>query len=299
LELYFRCDFDIFCFKKQHSTEIFQTIVRNYVNNLDPDDFLHLYEEMLKNVRMDKIITIAPDYPLERLVPVMKPFINMYLFSKYTCDRQLENNVSYELCYRLKTFVRKNPLFGRKIYKACSKYSTIAQSEIKEQFTFIHAKPRYLFATSDLFLRNHLYNETDYNSYIFRGHLRTEPNEEMSSVSDDGYQPVFSNRDNTVSSSGTRSIRRRISQFTPMEDYYGEEDDLITIAPRQNHSTHQTEERNSHIYFDTSSSDENSSVRQNNDIDGSSDEESVYEDVLNPSDTETEQEDEEEEDYDW
>lgn len=310
LELYFRCDFDIYRFKKQHSTDIFQTIVRNYIDNLQPNDFLRVFDEMLSHLRMSDIIEISSDYPTDRLIPVMKPFLYMYAFSKYTCDRQLENNVSYELCHRLRAFVRHNPLFGRKIYKSAQKYSVA-----KETFTFVHAKPQFVFSSSETFLRSHLYSENTYNSYIFHGRMdiggRTSYTTDVDTDTDtdNGYQPVFSFRSDG-SSLQNRRIRQRATRFvSSLSDESSEDIQTITPStPPIEHYPNAVFSDNGEngslppLFFDdTDESDEDDANRGvSAEQDSSSDEETVRE--THPMDIETDSDPEEEleeEDYDW
>jgi hypothetical protein len=285
IELYFRCDFDIYRFKKQHSTEIFQTIVKNYIDNLESSDSVQLFYEMIHYLHMERIISIDEDYPVQCLIKTMKPFLYLYMFCKYTCDKQLENNITHELCYRFHHFVNQNPLFGRKIYKSLPKYSIADSREAREPYVFIHAKQTYSYSSSESFLSSHIYNENNYNSYIYRGYYPSDqppylhshppqPPEEM----DDGYQPVFSPIARTRSES--RRLRRRV---------VSDSDELTVLTPSTPTATSHSspsERSEPRIYFD--------------DDDEESDEESVYEcPPLIDTEESEEERNAEEEDYDW
>jgi hypothetical protein len=76
-------------------------------------DYIH---NMLCSIRYGKcIITIDADFPKQKLVDIMKPYLRLFILSMYSTYN--EDHIYYErqLHRKLKQFYNFNPKFGRKI----------------------------------------------------------------------------------------------------------------------------------------------------------------------------------------
>jgi hypothetical protein len=170
IETYFRYDFDVYKLKKYHESDLMTQVVRNNIYNTWDTNYLHsTYLEMINMMNMKNKIRVDKDYPVQKLVNVMKPYLELYLLSKYLSNRVLQHNYECELRYRLHWFHTNNPTFGRKIYKAKRRKGklyapTITFKDVNLNCERIHE--------SD-FMRTHLYAEYNYNSYIYRGYFNT------------------------------------------------------------------------------------------------------------------------------
>jgi hypothetical protein len=60
-------------------------------------------------------IDIHPEFPLKKLVEAMRPYVTLYLLSKYSFILVDKITAKKWLAKKLKEFQRKNPLFSRKI----------------------------------------------------------------------------------------------------------------------------------------------------------------------------------------
>jgi len=59
-------------------------------------------------------LRISKDFPEERLLYIMKPYLDIYYTIKYTLQISLANNYTIILKYLLIQFIKFNPNFGRK-----------------------------------------------------------------------------------------------------------------------------------------------------------------------------------------
>lgn len=205
IDLFFRHNFDIYSLKKHHESELFHYIVDNYLKNSDEDLLLLDYDNMLKYTRMRDKIIVSCEYPINRLLTTMRPFIRLFLLAKYICDNQLKYNYECELVYRLRVFYKFNPLFGRKLVRTHSRCRMFHFENFAENcgMKFVEENKIYPHQITANFMNSHIYTEYNYNSYVFRGYYDEYTNMDNFGLVDrnGGYQPVL---DNTASFSLNR-----------------------------------------------------------------------------------------------
>jgi hypothetical protein len=61
------------------------------------------------------VIIIDDKFPQERLVSIMKPYLNLYLRAEYSLDKQVRMKSRHILKKKLTAFYDYNSCFGRKI----------------------------------------------------------------------------------------------------------------------------------------------------------------------------------------
>lgn len=170
IDMYFRYNFDVYKLKKHHETDLIKHVVHTNIYNTWDTNYLHsTYLEMINMMNMKHKIRVDKDYPAEKLVKTMRPYLELYVLCKYVSSRILQYNYECELRYRLNWFHTHNPTFGRKIYKA----KRVKGELYAPIITFKHVNTNCQRIPESDFMRTHLYAEYNYNSYIYRGYFNS------------------------------------------------------------------------------------------------------------------------------
>ena len=114
---YFLCNFNLLHFKSENEVIIRKKYIGEY---LDHADFDELYDESLRMLSMSKFtkkLTIDEDFPKQRLVEIMRPYLRIFFSHIYSLDICERNNSACELSRQLKRFYDYNPQFGRKFIR--------------------------------------------------------------------------------------------------------------------------------------------------------------------------------------
>ena len=318
LELYFRCDFNIYELRRRYETELYHLVLVNHIQNSRKEVVYSTFLEMLMRLKLHKVIDVNEDYPRDQLLKEMKPYILLYLKYKYICDKQLKYNYKCELKYKLLKFLKYNSFYGRKINKPKPNGCIFEKSSPSYHFIGLHVIPK---RNNVHFMNNHIYHDNTYNLYSRYGeyddkevdlkytqYIDTDDN--LDSEEEEGvyYSPQISQTQeptttllpsNGVSANINWNINNTDNTLPSfiMEDINNAGDNTLNEAPEL-HTVNRTQYLNERR------------LRQRIimvDDDYSSDEESVYE---NPQDNEnetvigsdsddTDSEEEKEEDYDW
>jgi hypothetical protein len=148
-------------------------IIENFVKNSSEDVLIKEIKKMLSiyNNKNKKII-IDVEFPKNRLIKIMKPYLILYLQSQYSFVPIIKNNTSILLYNKLKMFRNFNPKFGRKIYKLGFKYdSNFKRKSYIKSIEFLDNHIAFNYSEELKFLKNHTYyNEVNTNeelTYIF------------------------------------------------------------------------------------------------------------------------------------
>ena len=157
------CLYNIYFFMKSKNIIIPQLFQQFFISNFDLDEFVYNNECILrdfsiksfvystsynilypiimsmidflifKNPRL-QVLSIHKDFPKEKMVEIMKPYLHLYYLSEYYIDGTDKKSSSYlKLKKKFELFVRFNPCFGRKIIK-----SEIVFNSIKNVFTRVN-----------------------------------------------------------------------------------------------------------------------------------------------------------------
>ena len=124
---YFQSNFDLTHFLFKNEPLIRDYTINNYVMK-SPKTII--YREIMLMIKrynearrkIDRII-IDADFPLDKLIRIMKPYLLLYLNISYSLIEIVKINSEKELTYKLKKFQKFNPLFGKK--SAVLKYKSI------------------------------------------------------------------------------------------------------------------------------------------------------------------------------
>jgi hypothetical protein len=116
IENYFMCNFSLRRFQFENKRLIHEISIERYVNN-SPPTYLYssitdmLYEHNINRPRLK----IHTDFPVNKLVDIMRPYLMLYYKSKYSGVRALNKKNHLLLCKKMREFKKFNPKFGQKI----------------------------------------------------------------------------------------------------------------------------------------------------------------------------------------
>jgi len=114
MELFFRSNFDILHFGRENQYIIREFYIKNYVDTMHKNALLENIYSML-NDHSD--IIIHPEFPRDRLIEVMRPYLLLYFKWAYSSCYRSQSKSMERLCNQLRVFKRYNPCFGRKMIK--------------------------------------------------------------------------------------------------------------------------------------------------------------------------------------
>jgi hypothetical protein len=119
LEKYYKCQFDLKWFSIQNQPEIRDISIKNFVTN---SPAIVIYEEILDMIsdcfydeENDIDIEIHKDFPMNKLIEIMKPYLYLYLMSEYHINGTEKRTKSRQVFRKAKQiFIEYNPKFGQK-----------------------------------------------------------------------------------------------------------------------------------------------------------------------------------------
>jgi hypothetical protein len=117
---YFMCNFNIDLFSQNYECLIRNTAIRNYVNVSNCE---LLYSEIKIMLRIyAKKIRIHKDFPVEKIINIMRPYLHLYYLEKYAINGTAKKYESGNLLEKkMRLFYSFNPQFGRKYIRFLSK----------------------------------------------------------------------------------------------------------------------------------------------------------------------------------
>ena len=170
---FFYCDFNLSTFYYKYEYLLRDYIIENFVKNSSEDELIKEIKKMLSIYnKKNKKILIDDEFPKNRLIKIMKPYLLLYLQSQYSFVHIIKNNTNILLYNKLKIFRNFNQKFGRKIYKMGFKYdSNFKRKSYIKSVEFLDNHIAFNYNEEFKFLTNHTYyNEVSSNeevSYVF------------------------------------------------------------------------------------------------------------------------------------
>ena len=114
IEKYFLSNFDITSFYFENESIIRDIAIRNFVFKSDTKILYPSVINMINKYDTKNILTISEEFPKNRLVDIMRPYLHLYYITKYSFMFNKKENAYAELVYKFKQFIKFNPKFGRK-----------------------------------------------------------------------------------------------------------------------------------------------------------------------------------------
>ena len=166
---FFHCDFNLTSFYHKYEYLLRDYILENFIKNSSQDVLIKEIKKMLSIYnKKNKKILIDDEFPKNRLIKIMKPYLLLYLQSQYSFVPIIKNNTSILLYNKLKIFRNFNQKFGRKIYKLGFKSeSNFKKKSYIKSVEFLDKHIPFNYNEETNFLTNHTYyNEINTTEYI-------------------------------------------------------------------------------------------------------------------------------------
>ena len=140
---------------------------------------IQLYNNQCTTANM--YINIDDSFPEDVLILAMKPYLHLFYTSNYTLCMSTKSFSNCELVYRLKTFKKNSPGFGRKQVKLITKYNFTNKKNKPEyitEYTPYIEKPYYKnYNTSHIEIIEDYNDEKDYSIPIHSFNISSREND--------------------------------------------------------------------------------------------------------------------------
>ena len=171
-EKFFRCEFNIFEFRRIHETELRDYAIDQYVKSGSISELLQDVDDMLRMHKMTKKINITPGFPQKTLVETMRPFLKLYLLERFSFSSMTRKYSAMKLDIELNQFAKTNPIYGRRI--TSDSYLSLMPNHTQPTNPFvpsyitevIHTTESYC---SSKYMCTHIYNEDIFDNYVENG----------------------------------------------------------------------------------------------------------------------------------
>ena len=166
IELYFTHDFDIYRLKKYNENTLLHYVVEDKLKNSSTTSSITLFMEM-ENVIMGMNEVYISMALYQSVVNYMQPYLYLFLLCRYITDPYLRRNYREELKWKLTQFHQANPeFFSVKRFLNRSTEQRRCELWVQETPALVELPmtPRCNFNTT------HLYDDTKYNSFLYRGY---------------------------------------------------------------------------------------------------------------------------------
>jgi hypothetical protein len=114
---YFLCNFNLKHFLDENEVLIRKKYIEQYIKNAKYTDLSIDTMQMISLNSYTKKLRIDIDFPMKRLVNIMRPYLMLYFKFLYSLDISERNISREELHIKLKQFYQFNPKFGRRFIK--------------------------------------------------------------------------------------------------------------------------------------------------------------------------------------
>jgi hypothetical protein len=165
---YFQTNFDLTIFLHNNEHLIREYSIKNYVmkspNNVIYEEIIYMIESYNRQYinEPQKQIIIDKNFPVEKLIKIMKPYLLLYFNITYSLVPLSKENSRRELEYKLKKFQSFNPNFGKKITltkEIYKKYNSNNETIFYKRNVFSHIEfndKHVSFNETSNYMNNHL-----------------------------------------------------------------------------------------------------------------------------------------------
>jgi hypothetical protein len=169
---FFDVNFNLTNFMEKNQHLLRSYIIKDYVYKSPSKDLLHEIKKMISHFnsycsvsKLRNKIVIDNDFPKDKLIKIMRPYLMLYILSQYAISAQEQKDAETLLRKKLVIFNRYNPRFGRKTYRIIIKNIGTFQKKICGkiiEFNDKHIKFNEIEKQNANFLSDHLtYTETN------------------------------------------------------------------------------------------------------------------------------------------
>ena len=162
IQYFFECEFNVYVFKRDHESELSAYILREYARKSSSHLITRDIHMMIRDYDRKRRLVIHPDFPEDILVSTFRPCLELYYLSMHAFEPAQRLYFRRDLSNKISVFIAMNPLFGRKIMKSCTQWSDMTWHFV----TKIRRSPK---PDLEEYFQNHLYDENEYNRYVYVG----------------------------------------------------------------------------------------------------------------------------------
>ena len=157
IENYFMCNFSLRRFQFENKRLIHEISIERYVNNSPPTYLYSSITDMMYEYNQERPrLKIHPEFPVNKLVDIMRPYLMLYYKSKYSGVRVLNNKNHLLLNKKMREFKKFNPKFGQKSKATSSLDSMWISQPVSVGFNERHIIYSLRNADESTFEKSHL-----------------------------------------------------------------------------------------------------------------------------------------------
>jgi len=147
---FFNVDFDLEIFREDNEQLIREESIKRYVYSTSPNilytHVVSMIESLKSNNPKYKILSIHKNFPKNKLVEIMRPYLHLYYLSKYYIVGTEKITNSYEiLVKKFDLFIKYNPYFGRKLFKRDNKNKILVDNYDDNHMNFYKKYDKSVF----------------------------------------------------------------------------------------------------------------------------------------------------------
>lgn len=172
-EKYFDVNFNLTEFYQQHEFLLREHIIKNYIKDTSNTQLRKHVNNMISEfnkLHVNMKFKIDPKFPDNQLIPIMKPYVTLYMISLYSMVSTIRTNSFAKLKYKLIQLYKYNPTFGRKLAVVSrlqfKESNTMKMKPFIKKYTFNDKHIDYFKAENEPFFENHKTLENLYNARI-------------------------------------------------------------------------------------------------------------------------------------
>lgn len=154
---YFLSNFNLRKYAEQNDDLIIEYAIKQFTIHSDVEELFYEITNMLESDKYGRKIKIDPEFPKEKLVDIMRPYLELYYKSTYTVNEAKRSNYITEYYKKIKLFHAFNKHFGNKTFTRASKTKNFFSGAPKFVATFNDAHIQFNSEHKDDFYTSHLY----------------------------------------------------------------------------------------------------------------------------------------------
>jgi len=154
---YFMTNFNLREYAEQNDELILEYAIKQFTLHTDVEELFYEITTMLEGDRFGRKIKIDPDFPQERLVDIMRPYLELYYKGTYSVNEAKRSKYLRDYCNKIKLFHAYNNKFGQKTMTRITKTKPFCTSNINFAVTFNDKHIVFGSEYKDDFYTSHLY----------------------------------------------------------------------------------------------------------------------------------------------
>jgi len=113
---YFLTNFNLREYAEQNDDLIIEYAIKQFTIHTDVEELFYEITNMLESDKYGRKIKIDPEFPKEKLVDIMRPYLELYYKSTYTVNEAKRSKYITEYYNKIKLFHTFNKRFGNKTF---------------------------------------------------------------------------------------------------------------------------------------------------------------------------------------